>query len=333
MRKTFWVLILSLMLIAITTSGCAGKSKPTVPEGKEGPGKSEEQMRVSVVLKSLNHVFWRAMEKGAKDAGQQLGAKVEVLGPSAETRVEEQVNMIEDQITKGVSALVIAPSQPKAQIPVFERAKSKNIPVVFIDTDAPWESKVSFIGTGNFAAGKQAGEILAKHLTKGAKVAIIRGALGDLTHDERANGAVEALKAAGIEVVTIQPANSDRQMAMSVMENILQANPNIQGVFATNDEMGLGAVKAIEGSGKIDKIVVVVFDASPSSLNAVIEGKLAAVIAQDPYKMGYKGVETAIRAKKGEQVEKRIDTGVKIITKENAKEELKEFEELAKLLK
>ncbi|MGI9860013.1 sugar ABC transporter substrate-binding protein [Moorella naiadis] len=314
------IMILSLLVFA----GCGGKGQSNPSSEKGSANKQETQtsskgIRVGVVVKALNSDYWRLVEAGAKEAGNKLGIEVTVLGPAAETQVTEQVSMIEDLITKKVSALAVAPSQPSSAIPAFEHAKAQNIPVVLIDTDAKWDGKVSFVGTGNYVGGKQAGEFLAKKLGKGAKIAILRGALGDPTHDERANGAIEVLKAEGLEVVTVQPANSERQMGMTVMENILQANPGIQGVFATNDEMALGALRAIEAAKK--NMVVVGFDGSPDALKSIKEGKLTASIAQNPYNIGYMGVDAAVKAAKGESVEKRIDTGTKVITKENVDEE------------
>ncbi|SMB93293.1 monosaccharide ABC transporter substrate-binding protein, CUT2 family [Thermanaeromonas toyohensis ToBE] len=331
MGKKLLTIIILVVAMAFALAGCGGsKGQSSQSAGKE-TAKQETQasgkIRVAVIVKALNSDYWHLVEAGAKDAGAKLGVDVTVLGPAAETQVTEQVSMIEDQITKKVSALAVAPSQPSSAIPAFERAKAQKIPVVLIDTDAPWQDKVSFVGTGNYVGGKQAGEFLAKKLGKGAKIAILRGALGDPTHDERANGAVEVLKAQGLEVVTIQPANSERQMGMSVMENILQAHPDIQGVFATNDEMALGALRAIEAAHK--NIIVVGFDGSPDALKSIKEGKLTASIAQNPYNIGYMGVEAAVKAVKGESVDKRIDTGTKVITKENVQEEM---DKLAKIL-
>ena len=179
-------------------------------------------------------------------------------------------------------------------------------------------TKLLLSGTGNQNGGKLAGEYLAKKLGKGAKVVILRGALGDPTHDERANGCIEALKAAGLEVAAIQPANSERAMGVTVMENILQSKQEFAGVFATNDEMALGAVKALETAQ--NKAPVVGFDASPDALASITDGKLDASIAQSPYNIGYKGVEAAVKAAKGESIDKRIDTGTEVVNKDNAKQ-------------
>jgi len=315
MKKRFSLLVALFLMMVMIVTGC-GSSETSK---KEEP----QKLKIGVVVKALNSDYWKIVEAGAKAAGEKYGVDVTVLGPNAETDVTGQISMIEDQITKKVNALVVAPSQPSSAIPVFNKAKENKIPVILGDTDAKWDDKASFVGTGNANGGKLAGEYLAKQLGKGAKVIILRGAQGDPTHDERANGCIEALKAAGLEVVAIQPANSERAMAVTVMENILQSKQEFAAVFATNDEMGLGAAKALEAAHV--NALVVGFDGSPDALASIADGKLNASIAQSPYNIGFKGVEAAIKAAKGESVDKRIDTGTEVINKDNVKQKIEEL--------
>jgi ribose transport system substrate-binding protein len=320
MKKKFKLLVVMSLMASMMAAGCG--NSPTQNQ------KSDEKVKIGVVVKALNSDYWKIVEYGAKAAGAKYGVEVKVLGPNAETDVTGQISLIEDQVTSKVSALVVAPSQAASAIPVFERAKAAKIPVVLADTDASWNDKISFVGTGNFNGGKIAGEYFGKKLPKGSKVVILRGALGDPTHDERVNGCIEGLKAAGLEVAVTQPANSERSMAVTVIENILQSKQAFAGVFATNDDMALGAAKALEDSGK--KAVVVGFDGSPDALTSIAAGKLNASVAQSPYNIGFKGVEAAIKAAKGENVDKRIDTGTEIIDVDNVKEK---SEELKKILR
>lgn len=322
------VVIVILLLSQVAGCGQQQSQQPSDAEQEAAPAE-EKPIRVGVIFKALDADFWKIMEQGAKDAGKELGVEVEVLGPSAETAVSEQISMIEDQIAKKVSALCVAPSQPPSAIPVFEQAKAEGIPVVLIDTDAGWEDKVSFVGTGNYNGGKLAGEFLAEKLGKGAKVVIIRGAAGDPTHDERTQGAVEVLTEKGLEVLDIQPANSERELGMSVMENMLQAHPDeIQGVFATNDAMILGAIRAIQAAGEDKDIITVGFNGAPDELIAIEAGELTATVSQDPYNIGYQGVIAAVKAVNGEQVDKRIDTGTYIISQDNVKDEQQKLQEI-----
>lgn len=331
--KTTWFKVISIvvmtMLIFSLIVGCGQQqdAQSGDAEQEQQSAETEEKpIKIGVVVKALNSDFWKTVEAGARAAGEELQVEVEVLGPSAETAVSEQIDMIEDQITKQVSALAVAPSQPASALAVFEQAKSAGIPVVLIDSDADWDDKVSFVGTGNYNGGKQAGEFIADALGEGGKVVILRGAMGDPTHDERTNGALEVLEERGLEILDIQPANSERGLGMTVMENMLQAHPDIQGVFATNDEMALGALRAIQAAGK--DIITVGFDGSPDALKSIEAGELTASVAQNSYNIGYQGVVAAVKAAKGEAVEKRIDTGTNIISKDNVEEEQKKLQEI-----
>ncbi|MDF2634225.1 MAG: Periplasmic binding protein domain containing protein [Pelosinus sp.] len=318
MRKGLFSLMATFLMATLITTGCGSTQTQTKKE--------PDKMKIGVVVKALNSDYWKIVESGAKAAGEKYGVEVKVLGPNAETDVTGQISMLEDQITKKVNALVVAPSQPASAIPVFNKAKGAKIPVILADTDAKWDDKVSFVGTGNFNGGKLAGEYFGKKVAKGGKVVILRGALGDPTHDERANGCVEGLKAAGLEVAVIQPANSERGMAVTVMENIVQSKQEFVGVFATNDEMALGAYKALEAAKM--NVPIVGFDGSPDALTSITEGKLNASIAQSPYNIGFKGVEAAIKAAKGEALDKRIDTGTEVINKDNVKQKSDELKKI-----
>jgi ribose transport system substrate-binding protein len=308
--KKLGILVMVTMIVSVL-GGCGSSTTST---SSTSTGKST---KVAVVLKAINSDYWKQVKAGAEYAGKELGVDVEVVGPNAETDIAGQASMMEDQITKGVSALVVAPSQPSAALSTFDKADAAKIPVLLIDTDAQWDKKKSFIGTGNEAGGKVGGEFIAKNLKAGDDIVMIRGALGDATHDERIKGATDAIKAAGLNVSTVQPADSDRSKAMSVMENLLQTHPDVKAVFCSNDEMALGASRALKAANKSD-VIVVGFDGSPDAINAVLSGDLTASVAQSAYNIGKSGVEAAVKVSKGETVDARIDTGTNLITKDNA---------------
>ena len=322
--KKINILITTVIALSLFLVGC-GDSANTSSKGKDS---SNDKPQVSVILKALNEEYWKIVQKGAMDAGEKYGVDVEVNAPASETEVDRQVSLIQDQYTNGADALVLAPSQPTTVLNVLDQYKADNKPVVFIDSDADYPDKVSFVGTENLSAGKLGGEFLGGKLKKGDKVAIIRGQLGSTTHDERTNGAEEALKAAGLKVATIQSADSDKEKALTVTENILQSTPDIKAVFCTSELMALGSLRAVETAGK--DIMVVGFDGTTPGLESVQKDGLIAEVAQDPYSMGYLGVEAAVKKLKGEKVEKRIDSGAKVITKENVEEALSKIKEYTK---
>ncbi|SFJ88268.1 sugar ABC transporter substrate-binding protein [Thermoflavimicrobium dichotomicum] len=282
--------------------------------------KEDGRPKVMVILKTLSSQYWKFVEAGAKEAAKKLNVDVTIVGPSSEAKIDEQISLLEDAITQEPDALVVSPSQPVTVIPAFEMAKKKKIPVLLVDTDADWDDKVTFLGTDNYTAGKKGGEQLASMLKPGDKVAIIAGALGNTAMDHRVKGAKEVLQAKGIKVVAEQPADSDKEKALSVMENILQKNPDIKGVFSANDDMAIGALRALEAR-KL-KIPVIGTDGTIEALESIQAGNLSGTIAQNPYQMGYKGVETALKAIRKEKVSKRIDTGVDVITRKNAQKKM-----------
>ncbi|WP_047152675.1 sugar ABC transporter substrate-binding protein [Aneurinibacillus tyrosinisolvens] len=326
-KKIFMATSVVSMLMASVVGCSSGSSQPTASKEAEAP-KEGGKPKVAVVLKTTSSQYWKFVEAGAKKAFQDLGVEGTVVGPAAESQIMEQVNMMEDVLNQKPSALVVAPTQPATAIPVFEKYKQAGIPVLLVDTDADWADKTSFIGTDNATAGKTGGEALAKMLKKGDKVALIAGALGNPATDQRIKGAKDALTAAGMTIVAEQPADSDKAKAMTVMENMLQTTPDIKGVFSANDDMALGALRAIEAKGSDVKVIGT--DGTIEAVESVIAGKLAGSVAQSPYDMGYKGVENAIKAIKKENVEKRIDSGVDMITKENAQKKLEFLKSISK---
>ncbi|XJZ26708.1 sugar ABC transporter substrate-binding protein [Bacillota bacterium Lsc_1132] len=302
-----------------TTNKSASSSSSTSNNGNKS---------VSVVLKTLSSPYWQYVQAGAEAAGKKLGVSVKVVGPSAESQVMEQVNMIQDQLSQSPGALVVSPSQPDTVVPVLKTAVKQKVPVLLIDTDAKLDGKTTFIGTDNSTAGKEAGKLLGSMLNKGDKVVLIAGALGNPATDDRIKGAKDELIKEGMQVVAEQPADSDKSKAMSVMENILQKNSDVKGVFAANDDMALGALRAIEAK-KID-IKVIGTDGTEEAVKSIIEGHLAGTIAQSPYNMGYQGVENALKVMEGKKISNRIDSGIDIITKDNAQKQLDFLKSISK---
>lgn len=332
MKKRNWLLVLGLtlaMLLAAcgssegTTNGNAGTG-----EGGSGDGSGDSGTKnISVVLKTLSSPYWKYVEAGAKKAGEDLGVNVTIVGPSSEAEIIQQVNMLEDQLSQQPDAIVVSPTQPDTVIPVLEDAASQGIPTLLIDSDADFEGKVTFIGTENYDAGQEAGKEIASKLQPGDKVVLIAGALGNPATDARIKGAKDALEEAGMVIAAEQPADSDKSKAMSVMENILEAEDDIKAVFSANDDMAIGVLRAVEAAN-LD-IIIYGTDGTEEAVQSIIDGGLTGTIAQNPYNMGYEGVKSALAAANGETVEERIDSGVEIITSENAQKQLEFLQSLS----
>ncbi|MBM7716110.1 ribose transport system substrate-binding protein [Bacillus thermophilus] len=323
MKKRLIIIMVVSALFMI--SACSSNNKAG-SKGDSDKSRDSGQVKIGVVLMALNSEYWKLHMAGAKEAAKELGVEIEILGPAEETLYEEQVKMVEDLISANVNGLVIAPSLPEAILPALEKANSENIPVVLADANVDaFDNRVTFIGTENYEAAFKGGEFIRDQLDKGDKVLIVRGQMGAKVHDERTQGFQDALKDKNITFI-VQDAQSDRVKAVNIVENALTVDSNIKAIFATSDEMALGSFKGLENKDSQD-IPLIGFDGTPDGLQAVADGKLIANIAQDPYQMGYLGVESAYKAIKGEKVEKRIDSGTEVYTKDNVEKRIAEVDQ------
>jgi ribose transport system substrate-binding protein len=287
--------------------------------------RGKEDVTIALVTKAMDSEFWLMVAEGAKaGAAERPGVKLTIVAPDREINVDQQVSMLEDQVRSGVKALVVSPAGSAQVMSALELAASRGIPVVLVDTDAPFPKKVSYIGTDNRRGGQLAAKCLVDRLGAKGEVALISGVPGNESQDARAQGFIDAVaQVPGMKLVAQQPANSERSLGLTVMENILTAHPDVKGVFATNDQMALGAMEALDARGLRGKIAIVGFDATKEAVQATVDGKLAGSVAQNPRAMGQKGVEAALAALDGRPVEKRIDTGTELVTRENSEKYLK----------
>jgi ribose transport system substrate-binding protein len=279
---------------------------------------SSSKKQVGVVVKTLSQPFWLYVKSGAESAAKAGGAQAAVTGATDESAVQEQVDKIRAMTTRGVDALVVAPTEPKGLQPILQQAVEQGIPVLLVDTDIPdWSAKTSFIGTDNFAAGKVGGQF-ALTVAHTGKLAILSGTPGNTATQDRINGFKQAIAGSGVDLVAELSANSDRAQGRSVTADILQRSPDLTMIFAANDEMALGAVEAVGAAGKTGQVQIIGFDGTKDAVDAIQAGTMAGSIAQNPYRMGQSSVQAAIKATKGESVDKRIDTGSTMVTKANA---------------
>jgi len=298
----FWIFALAAALLA----GC-GKSSADKPTASNTAGGKPV---VALVVKTLNHPFFIDMQKGAEEAAKAAGVELVVQAAEREIDVERQMQIIENLIERKVSALCIAPSGSREIVPVVVKANKAGIPVLIIDTRVDEEALAhaggkiaTFIGSDNYDGGKLAGEFVAEKLGGKGKVAILEGIPGHETGDARLRGFKEALsRTPGIQIVASQPANWERDQGFNVFQNILQANPGINALFACSDLMALGAAEAIAAAGKTGQIVVVGFDAQPEARAAIQKGAMAATVAQFASRMGGTAVEYAHKLLAGETI-------------------------------
>ena len=279
--------------------------------------------RVALVLKTLNSPFFIDMQKGAQTAATSLGIDLVVQAAEREVDVEKQMQIVENLIQTGIKALLITPSGSREIVPVLVKANAAGIPVIVVDTKldaaaatAAGVKTATFIGSDNYEGGKTAGAVLIELSGGKAKVALLEGIPGHDTGDSRLRGFRDATKdSPGIKVVASQTANWERDQGFTVFQNMLQAHPEIDYVFACNDMMALGAIEAIAAAGKTGKIRVIGFDAVDDARKAIEAGTMAASVAQSPADMGRLAVESAAKLMKGETVSPEQTVPIALVRK------------------
>ena len=309
-----------LLLVAASISLLVGCGRS--PDSSTSAGSAAAAGPViALVPKTLNNPFFIDMQRGAEEAARAAGVTLVVQAAERETDVERQMQIIENLIQRKVSALILAPSGSREIVPVVLKANQAGIPVLIVDTRldaaalrASGGKTVTFIGSDNHEGGKIAGQFAVERLGGQGRVAVLEGIAGHETGDARVRGFREALQGhPGITVVASQPANWERDQGYTVFQNILQANPTVNALFAANDLMALGAVEAIAAAGKTGKVTVIGFDAQDEARAAVKAGKMAATIAQNPALMGRTAVERAVALLKGESVPADIGVSIELV--------------------
>ncbi|MCC8115638.1 MAG: sugar ABC transporter substrate-binding protein [Planctomycetes bacterium] len=283
----------------------------------------EKRYKFALVCKAMDSEFWTDMRNGATEAAARLGnVDVVVLAPDREVNVQQQVAIVDDLIVQNVDGIAIAPCGANELIPVMEEARNAGIPVILVDTDAAWENKLAFAGTNNRKGGRQAGERIVNLLGGKGTVAIITGIMGHQTHIDRVAGAMEVFSQyPGIRIVAQQPANGERSLGMTVMENILTGNPDLDALFSTNATMGLGAYEAAKAVDA--KCIIVGFDSDSEMLGLIKAGEIDSLVAQGAYDMGHIGIESLYKHLQGESIPKLIDVPSELVTRENVDKHLK----------
>lgn len=278
---------------------------------------------IAVIVKTENANFWQNVRKGAEAAGKDLGNqyKISFQGPQAETAIDEEVNMVNNAINRGVSGIVLAASDPDALIPPVKKAFENGIPVVIIDSGINSDGKYyqSFLATDNRAAGKLAAEkLLAKHGMKMGKVAVMSYTPGAASAIDRTGGFMDEIKKQK-DIKLMEPlySQSDMVTALNQTIDVLTSNPDLTAIFGANEPTAVGMARAVKERGYAGKLVAVGFDGNKDLQNFVRDGTLEGIVVQSSYQMGYKGIDTINKILKGEKVDKFIDTGVVFVTKDN----------------
>jgi ribose transport system substrate-binding protein len=296
---------LTLGAAALLASGCSGT------------GASGGQITIGLAVSTLNNPFFVELQQGAQEMADQLGAKLTVM--DAQNDATNQVNQVQTLVTQGVKVIILNPVDSKQSGPAAKAAETANIPLISVDRSV--EGKVAAEVASNNVSGGSLAAIELGRATSG-EVAHLKGISGASASRDRGQGFEQGLNSGNIKVVATAVADFDRAKGLNETTNLLQGHPGLKGVFAENDEMALGAIKALGARAGKD-VVVVGFDGTPDGLKAIQDGTLVATIAQQPKLLGSKAVEQAVKAAKGEAVQQVVDVEVKVITKQNVAEFVK----------
>ena len=302
------------VLIGVGACLCGCSREPS-PTGEQG------EIIIAVSPKGLVHQFWLTVKAGAEKAAEEEGARIIWKGPAKETDVAGQVAILEDMISRRVDAIVMAACDSRALVPTLAKAVEKGIPVITIDSGVDSDIPLTFVATDNVAGARAAADALAKLIGEKGKVGLIPFIPGAATSDMRERGFKEQIATyPEIELVQTLYSQSDSARGMAVTEDMLTSHPDLAGMFAANEPGALGCVRALESRDVVGKVKVVAFDAADAEIDALKRGAIQALIVQNPFKMGYLGVKSAIKAINGEPIEKLIDTGVSVVTMDNFSE-------------
>src|SRR5208283_5098140 len=306
-QRIFVGLFALVSTAGVVQTTAAADVKPTIP----------------IIVKDTTSHYWQIVLAGARKAGKDLNVNVPELGAQSESDINGQISILENAVSEKPAAIVISPTQFKALgKPIDEAAKQAII--IGIDSAADSKAFTSFLTTDNVQGGRIAADgladaIKAKYGKAEGDVALITSIAGVGSLDQRAKGFKEELAAKypGLKLVADKVADGMATTGLNIMTDLITANPNLRGVFASNLIMAQGAGQAIAENKVADKIKLVGFDSDDKLIKLLTDGTIVALVVQDPYRMGYDGIKTALAASKGEKVEANVDTGANLVTKAN----------------
>jgi len=293
--------------------------KADAPKADAAKPAAPAEIYIPVISKGFQHQFWQAVKAGSEKAAKDFNVKITFEGPETEAQVDKQIEMIEAALAKKPAALCLAALDSKAVAPLLAKAKAANIPVVGFDSGVDSDIPVATCSTNNIAAAAMAADKMAELIGGEGKVGIIVHDQTSRTCIDRRDGFVNRMKEKypKITVLPVQYGAGDQLKSTDLAKAIIQSNPDIKGFFGANEGSIIGVLNAVKENKKEGKIVVIGYDSGKQQLAAIKSGIEAGAMTQDPIGIGYKAVEAAVKAIKGEKVEKNIDTGFHWFDKTN----------------
>jgi ribose transport system substrate-binding protein len=273
------------------------------------PIASAQETYIPLISKGFQHQFWQAVKAGADQAAKDLKVRVTFEGPETEAMVDKQIDMLSSALAKKPKAIGFAALDSKAAIPLLKKAQAEKIPVVAFDSGVDSDIPVTTATTDNLAAAGLAADKMAELIGKEGDVAVVVHDQTSRTGIDRRDGFLKRMKAAypKIKIVSVQYGGGDQLKSTEITKSILQANPNLKGMFGANEGSAIGVLNGVREMKR--KIVVIGYDSGKQQKDAIMSGAMAGAITQNPVGIGYKTVEAAVKALKGEKLPKIIDTG------------------------
>lgn len=311
MKKRLLLLLMCLVTV-FGLAACGNNNEGKEPASSEEATSTEvtesketENAEYAVILKTQASDFWVKMKEGVEAEAKELGIKVDVFAAQSEENTEEQLNILQNAVNKGYKAIGIAPLSPVNAVSAVADAYKKGIYVMNIDEKLDMDqlkqqggAVIGFATTDNVAVGKKAADFIVEKLQKGDKVAIVEGKAGNVSGEDRKNGAQKAFEDAGMTVVGSLPADWDRQKALDVANSFIQQNADLKAIYCCNDGMALGALQAVMNANKVGEILVVGTDGDAEAVASIEKGELSATVAQDPAGIGRTALREMVEAVK-----------------------------------
>ncbi|PRX49185.1 monosaccharide ABC transporter substrate-binding protein (CUT2 family) [Prauserella shujinwangii] len=310
-RKITAALASAVVALSLAACGSAG-------DGAGGGG----EPYVAIVSKGFQHQFWQAVKKGAEQEASKRGARVTFVGPATEQEVEEQLNMLTNALAKQPDALGFAALDSKAAAPLLQQAQSQDVPVIAFDSGVDSGIPVTTVATDNKAAAAEAAKHLAEELGGKGKVALVVHDQTSLSGVDRRDGFVEWMEqnAPGITVLPAQYGGGDQLESANITKSIISANPDLDGIYASNEGSAIGVIKGVQESGA-SGVTVVGFDSGQAQIDAIRNGQMLGAVTQNPIGMGERLVDAALKAIEGQRLPETVDTGFYWYDKSNIDDE------------
>jgi ribose transport system substrate-binding protein len=302
--------LLGLLLVAALLGACTAP-QPAAPAETKAPEEAAAKPYIPVISKGFQHQFWQAVKAGSEKAAKDFNVDITFEGPESEAMVDKQVEMFQTALDKKPAAICLAAVDSKAFQPLLEKAKAANIPVIGFDSGVDSDIPVATAATDNIAAAAYAADKMAELIGGKGEVAVIAHDQTSRTGIDRVAGFTDQVKNKypDITVVDVQYGGGDQLKSTDLAKAIIQAHPNLKGFFGANEGSIIGVLNAVKELGMEGKIVVIGYDSGQQQMDAIRAGTEAGAITQDPIGIGYKCVEAAVKAMKGESLPKNIDTG------------------------